>query len=115
MGGELQQVSGFAYGTEEPGKFNIKFENMSQPGDYWITAVGPVNETTDGTYPWAIVSSPFLTTLFILARDVEQFRSTYQTTVLDLAKSQGFSSVFNRPLETFQSSICQYAPVPTFR
>lgn len=85
---------------------------MSQPGDYWVLAVGPVTDTADGTYPWAVVSTPFLISLFILARDVERFRSTYQVPVLDLAKQKGFTNIFNKPLETFQGSICQYAHAP---
>lgn len=39
-------------------------------GNYRVLAVGPLREGT-GQYSWAVVSTPFKSSLFILARDVQ--------------------------------------------
>lgn len=59
-----------------------------------------------------MVSSPLLYNLFILARDVEQFRTEYKDEVLDLVTKLGFTRTYNRPLETYQGEACKYADFP---
>ncbi len=86
---------------------------MRQVGDYWITALGDPAADTNYLYPWAIVATPYRTSLYILARDVTQFRTVYQDQVLLLAKQQGFDKPFNSPLETYQDTDCDYPPLPT--
>lgn len=110
--GRLQQIKGDARRTSDPGKFKVKFDNMTRQGDYWITAVGQPSRDANGSYPWAIVSTPYRTSLYILARNVQQFRSEYQSTVLQLVEEQGFTQSYNRPLETYQGADCLYAPAP---
>lgn len=110
--GRLQQIKGDARRTSDPGKFKVKFDNMTRQGDYWITAVGQPSADANGSYPWAIVSTPYRTSLYVLARNVQQFRSKYQSTVLQLVEEQGFTQAYNRPLETYQGADCVYAPIP---
>lgn len=99
---------------KEPGKYRISMPDSSAPFDgfYWVVAVGdiPSGETQ---YPWAIVSVPFQTSLFILARDVDDFKENLQETALKVAEDKGFTFFFNKPIATFQStSECEYPPVP---
>lgn len=110
--GRLEQVKGDALRTSEPGKFKVKFDNTARVGDYWVTAVGQPSADANGSYPWALVSAPYRTSLFILARNVQQFRAKYQSTVLRIAEEQGFTQAYNKPLETYQGADCVYAPVP---
>lgn len=98
--------------TSDPGKFKVKFDNMTRLGDYWVTAVGQPTQDSNGSYPWAIVSTPFRTSLYILARNVQQFRAKYQSTVLRIAEEQGFTQPYNMPLETYQGPDCVYTPPP---
>jgi hypothetical protein len=52
---------------------------------------------------------PFQTSLFILARDVDEFRENYKESVLRLVEELGFTYFFNKPIETYHSSECAYA------
>lgn len=78
-------------------------------GFYWIVKLGDI-EPGQSQYPYAIVSVPFQTSLFILARDVEEFRLKYKDSVLQLVKDMGFKYFFNKPIETYQSEECNYPP-----
>eukprot|EP01031_Cornospumella_fuschlensis_P025338 gene25338-30597_t len=138
---KLETVDGYAtQPSGDPGKFVITFDstqesniddydpndetmkidnmyssrNMSQmKGNYWAIALGdPEPDKPNNPYPWAVVSQPFGLMLFILARNVELFRERYENEVLKLVKKKGFIFPFNKPLETYQESNCQYAPEP---
>lgn len=114
--GELRQVTGTAVNEAadvEPGKYRLAIDQSPIPFDgfYWVVAVGeiPLGQTQ---YPWAVVTVPFQTCLFILARDVEDFKQNHQATVLQLVEDKGFNNFFNKPIATYQSSQCNYPPVP---
>lgn len=111
--GELSQVTGTATNDnpdDEPGKFKLQFEESSNTGDYWILEVG---DMVNGQYPWAIVSTPLCTSLFVLARDVNEFNTVYKDDVLQEVEDLGFTIFINEPIETFQSTLlCTYAPLP---
>jgi len=78
-------------------------------GFYWIVKLGDI-EPGQTQYPYAIVSVPFQTSLFILARDVDEFRLKYKDMVLQLVKDMGYAYFFNVPIETYQSAACHYPP-----
>lgn len=109
--GRIQVGSGVSFQTGDPGKYNIVIgtgtETAPTPGPYWIVAVGQIPEH-QSLYPWSIVSTPYETSLFILARNVSEFQSTYQEAVLNLAEDLGFRFFFNKPLETYQGTDCKY-------
>lgn len=131
--GKLRSVNGYATGTSSPGKFFITFDtsntneeeeedlawvhgqennnddDKSRRGQYWVIDLGPIVE---GKYDWSVVSVPFGTSLYILARNVDTFRSQYESQVLEDVKKKGFKYPFNKPLPTYQSSDCDYAPQP---
>lgn len=83
---------------------------MPTIGHYWVVALGPVVAKPDGSnqYDWAVVSTPFETQLFILARDVAFFKANYEAAVLSKVKSLGFDKFFNKPIQTYQGSDCKY-------
>eukprot|EP01038_Epipyxis_sp_PR26KG_P006019 gene6019-8289_t len=107
VNGTLKETSGFVINTnpvDEPGKYCL---TLKKSGYYWIVKVGDIDATT-GLYPWAIVSGPFETVLFILVRNIAEFESDYETTVLKIAKDLGFNKFYNKPIKTYQGSDCIY-------
>ncbi len=124
--GKLVSIHGTAtvVNSDDPGKLRVVFDNEMQQkyidgiddasaywkksGAYWIIALGPISSTTN-KYEWAIVSTPFRLQLYILARDIDEFRTKYKTEVLDYVKNHGFNTFVNEPIETFQDvSMCGY-------
>ena len=83
---------------------------MPTIGQYWVVALGPVITKPDGSlqYDWSVVSTPFQTQLFILARDAAFFKANYEASVLSLVKSLGFDKPFNKPIPSYQGSDCKY-------
>ena len=96
---------------DSPGEFRLTMDKSVLPfaGFYWIVKLGDI-EPGYTEYPYAIVSVPFQTSLFILARDVDEFRMKYKDVVLQLVKDMGYTYFFNRPIETYQSAECAYPP-----
>jgi len=104
--------------SQDPGKWTLFFDNISFPFQYWILATGPLAsypscfKGVSTCYAWAIVSDPFRSALFILARDVAEFDSTYKNETLTFAKEHGFDHLYNKPIEIYQKSDCVYASPP---
>lgn len=98
---------------DTPGQFRVSYGKMDSlfAGCYWIVRIGEI-EQGQSQYPWAIVSVPFQTSLFILARDVGEFKEKYEADVLALVHELGYKYFFNKPLETVQSAECKYPPKP---
>eukprot|EP01032_Pedospumella_encystans_P026244 gene26244-29642_t len=92
-------------------EFRLTFDAVKSPvaGFFWIVYLGAI-EPGQTQYPYAIVSVPFQTSLFILARDVEEFRLKYKDVVLELVKDMGYTYFFNKPIETYHSAACNYPP-----
>ena len=93
--------------TAPPGQFFLFLDGTPKVGNYWVVALGPKDPIT-GLYSWSVVSTPFETQLFILARDVAAFKATDEASVLELVKDKGFVLPFNKPLETYQGPDCVY-------
>lgn len=111
--GTLDQVNGTVFKTNDPGKYEVQFDTPSYDrGNYWIVALGDI-PAGESQYPWSIVSTPFRTTSFILARNVDDFRSVYAKIVFEIARKKGFTSNLNKPLETYQGGDCLYPDVPS--
>ena len=96
---------------DSPGEFRLTMDKSVLPfaGFYWIVKLGDI-EPGYTEYPYAIVSVPFQTSLFILARDVDEFRMKYKDVVLQLVKDMGYTYFFNKPIETYHSAACNYPP-----
>lgn len=102
-------IDGYAYNTDpsQPGQLKVHFDSdKAAPFDapYWVLALGPVN---NNQYDWAVVSDNLSQFLFILARDVATFKSTYETEVLQLVDTLGFTGL-KKPIATYQGSDCVY-------
>lgn len=114
--GTLEQGSGVMISDmpdTEPGKLRVVMSQSSTPIDehlYWIVDVGEID--ANGQYCWAIVSVPFRHSLFILARDVEAFKTTMAPTVLQRAEQLGFTQFYNRPQVVYQAPDCEYVAPP---
>ena len=75
----------------------------------WIITLGPV---VNDQYQYAVVTDSNKLTMFVLARDQDQFRAQYREQILSFLDRQGFWCFWNRPQETYQSEICHYADHP---
>lgn len=106
--GDVSTIDGYAYGTdaEEPGQLKLHLDGVPVDGEYWVYALGPVNK--DDLYDWALVSTSKLDVLYILARNVDVFRSSYQDEVLQIATDLGFTGYLTKPVETYQEKDCVY-------
>lgn len=106
----LEQIEGYAYyGTNNnpklyPGELTVHLDNVPHDSPYWIYDLGP---ETNGYYDWAIVSDPFKLSLFVLARDVNMYYELYDTQVLSILDTYGFSN-----LVTVDHKNCVYANEP---
>jgi len=110
--GKLDTIKAFGQVPDPayPGRLAVTFPG-GNVGDYWITALGPVN--ADNLYDYAIVSDRFKVALFVLTRDVPKYYSTYEEEVAALLKDQGFTHFWNMPLTLPQPANCKYADAPT--
>lgn len=110
--GPYSNVTGTAVATDEPGQFTVTFEDipMPFPAPYWVVALGPV---VDGQYQYAVVTDSTQVSLFVLARDVDDFKATYDAELQTLLTSLGFTGKLNTPVEIPQEG-CTY-PAPVFR
>jgi len=79
----------------------------------WVVQLGPATYE-GGLYQYAVVSDFLLYALFVIARDVNEFKENYDTQVLAKLKQQGFTKFFDKPIETYQGEDCVYPPVDYF-
>ena len=77
----------------------------------WVVQLGP--STCNGEYQYSVVTDPYKLTLFVLARNVTEFKQNYDKEVLAKLKEQGFTWFFNRPIKTYQGQDCCYIPSDT--
>ena len=76
----------------------------------WVVQLGPPTYT-GGLYQYSVVSDYLLYSLFVLARNVTDFKVTYEEQVLAKLKEQGFTKFFDKPKETYQGKDCVYRDV----
>jgi lipocalin len=104
-------IDGYAYQynmPDKPGQLKVKFDSSDAspfPAPYWILQLGPVN--ANNYYDWAIVSDNLSSSLFILARDPQEFNKKYKDSVYKTVADLGFTG-FSKPIDTYQGSDCVY-------
>ena len=109
--GDVYVIDGFAYQSnlpDEPGQLKVKFDSDEAakfPAPYWVLELGPIN--SNGFYEWAIVSDNLSYTLFVLARDPQEFADKYNDDVLSILNDLGFDG-HTRPIPIYQGSDCVY-------
>ena len=71
----------------------------------WVIQLGP--PTYQGYYyDYAVVTGG--DSLFVLARNVTEFKMKYDAEVLSKLESQGFTKFYNKPREIYQGTDCVY-------
>ena len=121
--GPVEQANGTSVTldfTQDPGKWAVFFDQFPSyfHFPYWILATGPLAaypscfKGVAKCYAWSIVSDPYRSSLFVLARSVEEFNAVYKNVALKFAKDNGFDKFYNKPIETYQQPDCVYAPTP---
>lgn len=108
--GPPSNISGYAYGTEKPGVFKVKFYDIPFPGNYWIIKLGPKAYGSKELYDYSIVSEPTKRSLFVLARDMKRFAEKYAKEVWNFLVSQGFNTIENPIVKSYEGSDCIYPP-----
>jgi lipocalin len=76
-------------------KLFIPYDQAYADPNYVIFGLGPQND--DGLYSWAAITNGDDDRLFILARDIADFKANYEDDVIEFAKSRGF--IFEGVLE----------------
>jgi len=99
-------IRGYAYveDASKPGQLTVQLNGIPFDSPYWIVQLGPV---VRGKYSYSVITDPLLTTLFVLARNVNDFYSKYNSTVYPFLLELGFTSA-NSPIVTLQSG-CNYS------
>ena len=82
-------------------------QHFATKRQYLVILVPEANPITH-EYDWAVVSDVVGIDLFILARDVVEFKLKYQTFVLVEVGAMGYRFPFNRPRDTYQGRDCEY-------
>lgn len=73
----------------------------------WVVQLGPA--TFKGNYyQYSVVSGPEKLGLFVLARNVTEFKQNYDGEVLAKLKEQGFTRFYNKPTDSYQGKDCMY-------
>ena len=55
-----------------------------------------------------MVSGPEKLDLFVLARNITEFKQNYDGEVLAKLKEQGFTRFYNKPTDSYQGKDCMY-------
>lgn len=99
-------IDGYAYAPDasKPAQLLVHFDVSPADGPYWVIELGPI---VNGKYEYSIVSDDTSFSLYVLARDPENFRSKYEADVLGRLESYGFAGA-KKPIATYQQSDCVY-------
>ena len=60
-------------------------------------------------YQYSVVTDPLKLSLFVLARNVTEFKQKYDAEVLAKVKQQGFTKFYDKPTDIYQGKDCMYA------
>ncbi len=90
--GQLEQIEGYAYyqNASEPGKLSVVLDGVPVVAPYWVMKLG---EVVDGEYEYSVVSTPSFISLWVLARDVDEFFAKYDEEVREYLDMNGFKYV----------------------
>lgn len=83
------QAIGTVIHLDEPGKLTVKFEGVPFNGTYWIYEVGPI---VDNQYQYSIVSDDKQSSLFVLARNIDQYQAMFAPKLEDTLLHLGFKT-----------------------
>ncbi len=102
--GNYTEIKGYSYTTGNlPTKRKLHFDGVPTDGNYWIVYLGPI---INKEYAYAIVSGAITKvvgtrfSLYILARNVEEYRAHYESTVKQWCKDNGYTMWWNEYVST---------------
>lgn len=73
----------------------------------WVILLGPEK---DGLYEYSGATDPIKMGLYVLARDVETFKQTYEHEVLQFVREQCFILPIDKPIAIPRNDNCLYPP-----
>jgi lipocalin len=99
---ELEQISGYAYYTNssEPGKLTVHLDGAPVDGPYWIVKLG---EVINEQYQYSIITTKSFISLWVIARDINNFYSMYDKEVKQYLDENNFKYV-----SITQDKTCEY-------
>ena len=109
----IEQIEGYAYygynsdSKKYPGELTVHLNGVPHDSPYWVYNLGPENSENNDYYDWALVSDPLKLSLFVLARDVNDYYENYDSEVLELLNKYGFDT-----LVTVSHDDCEYVQEP---
>jgi hypothetical protein len=77
----------------KPGELVVHLVGVPVAGPYWIFKLGPETYGQNGLYEYAVVSSELQLSLFVLARNVSTFYSTWKYEIDIYLKQNGWDKV----------------------
>ena len=90
LNNELEQIDGYAYykNVSEPGKLTVHLDGVPIDAPYWVVKLG---EVENDQYQYSIITSPSGVSLWVLARDVNEFFEYYDDEVRSFLDQNNFS------------------------
>jgi lipocalin len=101
--GNLEQIAGYAYykNISEPGKLSVYLQGTPFDGPYWVVKLG---EVKNDQYQYSIITVPSQISLWVIARNVQDFYNEYAQIVINYLDAQKYH------YETIvQDNTCKYA------
>lgn len=89
LAGPLITIQGIAQVVDPVSNAKLQVFFNATPGDYWIIDLGDEKNKDEEPYPWAVVSGPTRTSLFILSRTPQLDEKTLRKIFKSLEK-QGY-------------------------
>lgn len=99
---KIDTIAGVAYYNDDNCCGYLTVELVGQmPAPYWVLELGPV---INNQYQYSIVSDNIGLSLFVLARNVDEFFKEYDNQVLESLKEYGFINPLNYPIKMVQNN-----------
>jgi lipocalin len=79
--------------AKKPGEITVHLVGVPVAAPYWVFLLGPQTFGPDGLYEYAVVSSPLQVSLFVLARNVTTYYSTWKSEIDGYLAKNGWDKV----------------------
>lgn len=89
---ELEQISGYAYSENpnEPGQFTVHLDGVPVDAPYWVVKLG---EVVNDQYAYSIITTPSGISNWVLARNLTEFASKYDSEVIEYLNTNNYKFV----------------------
>lgn len=103
--GNLEQIAGYAYykNISEPGKLSVYLQGTPLDGPYWVVKLG---EVKNDQYQYSIITVPSQISLWVIARNVQDFYNEYAQIVTNYLDAQKYHYEI-----IVQDDTCKYATI----